>query len=74
MSQHDSHVVEISSCRINETVTHTKEIQPVELQEGPEVESITNSKSDVDHFETMGGEINEEHFHRMLEENDWTYS
>ena len=74
MSQHDSHVVENLSCKTNETVTHTKEIQPVELQEVSQVESITNGKSDVDHFETMYGEMDEESFHRMMEGNDWTYS
>ena len=73
MSQHDSHV-ENSSCKINETVTHTKEIQPVELQEVSEAESITNSKSDVDPFETMYGEMDEESFHGMMDGNDWTYS
>ena len=74
MNQQDSHVVEISSCKINETVTHTKEIQPVELQEVSEVESITIGKSDIDPFETMYGEMDEESFHRMMEGNDWTYS
>ena len=74
MTQQDSHVVEISSCKINEPVTHTKEIQPVELQEGSEVESITIGKSDIDPFETMYGEMDEESFHRMMEGNDWTYS
>ena len=53
MSQIDLHVFENSSCKINETVTHTKEIQPVELQEVSEVESITNGKSDIDPFETI---------------------
>ena len=74
MNQQDSHVVEISSCKIDETVTHTKEIQPVELQEVSEVESITIGKSDIDPFETMYGEMDEESFHRMMEGNDWTYS
>ena len=67
MDQQDSHVVEIPSCKIDETVTHTKEIQPVELQEVSEVESITIGKSDIDPFETMYGELDEESIHRMME-------
>ena len=74
MSHHDSHVFEISSSKINETVTHTNDIQPVEVQEVSEVESINNGKSDIDPFETMYGEIDEESFHRMMEGNDWIYS
>ena len=46
----------------------------MELQEISEVESITISKSDIDPFETMYGKMDEESFHRMMEENDWTYS
>ena len=74
MNSQNSHDVENSSCKINETVTHTKGIQPVELQEVSEVESITNGKSDIDPFETMYIEMDEESYHRMMEGNDWTYS
>ena len=51
-----------------------KEIQPVELEKVSEVESVTISKSNIDPFETMYGEMDEESFHRMMEANDWTYS
>ena len=51
-----------------------KEIQPVELEKVSEVESITISESNIDPFETMYGEMDEESFHRMMEGNDWTYS
>ena len=51
-----------------------KEIQPVELEKVSEVESMTTSESNIDPFETMYGEMDEESFHRMMEGNDWTYS
>ena len=31
-------------------------------------------ESDIDSFETMYGEMDEDSFHRMMEGNDWTYS
>ena len=37
-----------------------KEIQPLELEKGSEVESITISESNIDPFETMYGEMDEE--------------
>ena len=46
----------------------------MELQEISEAESITISESDIDPFETMYGEMDEESFHRMMEGNDWTHS
>ena len=70
----DSYNVEKSNCKINETITDVKEIQPVELEKVSEVESITISESNIDPFETMYGEMDEESFHRMMEGNDWTYS
>ena len=45
----------------------------MELQEISEVESNL-SESDIDPFETMYGEMDEDSFHRMMEGNDWTYS
>ena len=39
-----------------------------------EVESENLSESDVDPFETMYGEMDEDSFHQMMEGNDWTYS
>ena len=59
---------------MNETITNIKEIQTVELGKVSEVESITISESNIDPFETMYGEMDEESFHRMMEGNDWTYS
>ena len=70
----DSYTVENSKCEINETVTNMKEIQPVELEKVSEVESMATSESNIDPFETMYGEMDEESFHRMMEGNDWTYS
>ena len=74
MSHDDSHDVENSKCKMNETITNIKEIQPVELKQISEVESVTISESNIDPFETMYGEMDEESFHRMMEGNDWTYS
>ena len=70
----DLHDIENSQCKIDETITNIKEIQPVGLDKVSEVESITISESNIDHFETMYGEMDEESFHRMMERNDWTYS
>ena len=53
MSHDDSYEVENSKCKINETITNMKEIQPVELEKVSEVESITISESNIDPFETM---------------------
>ena len=58
----DVNDVGIPCCKIDETITHTKEIQPVELQEISEVESINISESDIDPFEAMYGEMDEEIF------------
>ena len=38
-----------------------------------EVESDNLSESDIDPFETMYGEMDEDSFHQMMEGNDWTY-
>ena len=46
----------------------------MELEKVSEVESITISESNIDPFETMYGEMDEESFHRMMEGNEWTYS
>ena len=67
-------ILKIQKCKIDETITNMKEIQPVELEKVSEVESITISESNIDPFETMYGEMDEESFHRMMEGNDWTYS
>ena len=44
----------------------------MELQVISEVESANLSKSDIDPFETMHGEMDEDSFHQMMEGNDWT--
>ena len=46
----------------------------MELEKVSEVESMATSESNIDPFETMYGEMDEESFHRMMEGNDWTYS
>ena len=38
-----------------------------------EVESDNLSESDIDSFETIYGEMDEDSFHQMMEGNDWTY-
>ena len=73
MSHDDLHDIENSKCKMNETITNMKKIQPVELKQVSEVESVTISESNIDPFETMYGEMDEESFHRMMEGNDWTY-
>ena len=54
-------------------ITYTDQIQPVELENFPEVESI-DSESDIDPFTTMYGDMDEDSFHCMMKGNDWTYS
>ena len=47
----------------------------MESQDISEVESDHLSESNIDPFETMYGEMDEDSFHRMMEGNDdWTYS
>ena len=50
-----------------------KQTQPVESLSTSEVESDNLSESDIDPFETMYGEMDEDSFHQMMEGNDWTY-
>ena len=57
----------------NETVTYTEEMQPVELENLPEV-GLIDSESDIDPFTTMYCDMDEDSFHCMMEGNDWTYS
>ena len=57
----------------NEINTCSDQIQPVELEDFPEVES-NDSESDIDPFTTMYGDMDEDSFHRMMEGNDWTYT
>ena len=70
----DSYNVENFKCEINETVTNMKEIQPVELERYQRLNLWLLDESNIDPFETMYGEMDEECFHRMMEGNDWTYS
>ena len=56
----------------NEIITCTDQIQPVELENFPEVESI-DSETDIDPFTTMYGDMDEDSFHCMMEGNDLTY-
>ena len=55
----------ISSCE--------EQTQPVKSISTSEVESENLSESDIDPFETMYGEMDEDSFHQMMEGNDWTY-
>ena len=55
----------ISSCE--------EQTQPVKSLSTSEVESEYLSESDIDPFETMYGEMDEDSFHQMMEGNDWTY-
>ena len=57
----------------NEMNTHIDQMQPVEKEDLPEVESY-DGESDIDPFTTMYGDMDEDSFHRMMEGNDWTYS
>ena len=50
-----------------------EQTQPVESLSNSEVESDNLSESDIDPFETMYGEMDEDSFHQMMEGNDWTY-
>ena len=45
----------------NEIITHVEQMQPVELENFPEVESNA-SESDIDPFTTMYGEMDEDSF------------
>ena len=51
-----------------------EQTQPVKSLSTSEVESENLSESDIDPFETMYGEMDEDSFHQMMERNDWTYS
>ena len=53
VSQDDSDVFKNSSCKMNEIITNMKEIQPGEMEKVSEVESVTISESNIDHFETI---------------------
>ena len=55
----------ISSCE--------EQTQPVKSLSTSEVESENLSESDIDSFETMYGEMDEDSFHQMMEGNDWTH-
>ena len=55
----------ISSCE--------EQTQPMKSLDTLDVESDNLSESDIDPFETMYGEMDEDSFHRMMEGNDWTY-
>ena len=46
----------------------------MESQEISEVESYNLSESDIDPFETMYGEMDEDSFHQMMEGNDQIYA
>ena len=50
-----------------------EQTQPVESLSNSEFESDNLSESDIDPFETMYGEMDEDSFHQMMEGNDWTY-
>ena len=68
----DLNPVEISDLPqlyVNETITHNKQIQPVELENISEVES-NESESDIDPFTTMYGDMDDDNFHHMMEGND----
>ena len=65
--------IEIPCSQTDETITHKEEIQLVESQEISEVESNLN-ESDIDPFETMYGEMDEDSFHQMVEGNDQIYA
>ena len=72
----DLNPIEISDASqlfTNEKITHNEQIQPVEPNNFPEVES-NESESDIDPFTTMYGDMDENSFHCMMKGNDWTYS
>ena len=56
-------IPDLSQSQINETITYSEQIQPVELEDISEVESNNASESDIDHFTTMYGEMDEDSFH-----------
>ena len=56
-----------------EIITYTDQIQPMEIENLPGVES-NDSEYDIDPFTTMYGDMDEDSFHRMMEGNDWAYS
>ena len=64
-SHKDEEEDEISFCE--------EQTQPVKSLGTSEVESENLSESDIDPFETMYGEMDEDSFHQMMEGNDWTY-
>ena len=51
-----------------------EQTQPVKSLSTSEVEFENLSESDIDLFETMYVEMDEDSFHQMMEGNDWTYS
>ena len=59
-------ITDVSQFGENEIINCIDQMQPVEIENFPEVESI-ESESDIDPFTTMYG-------NRMMEGNDWTYS
>ena len=60
----------ISYSQTDETIACNEKIQLVESQGISEAESLNLIESDIDPFETMYGEMDEESFHRMMEGND----
>ena len=55
-------------------ISFGEDTQPVKSLSTSEVESKNLSESDIDPFETMYGEMDEDSFNQMMEGNDWTYS
>ena len=66
-------ITDASQSGENEIITCIDQMQPVEIENFPEVESI-DRESDIDPFTTMYGDMDEDSFHRLMEGNDWTYS
>ena len=50
-----------------------EQTQPMKSLDTLDVESDNLSESDIDPFETIYGEMDEDSFHQMMEGNDWTY-
>ena len=69
VSFNDNPIV-ISYSQTDETIACNEKIQLVESQGISEAESHNLIESDIDPFETMYGEMDEESFHRMMEGND----
>ena len=65
--------IEIPSLQDEELFSCNDQTQLVDSGSNSEVESDNLSKSDIDPFETMYGEMDEDSFHQMMEGNDWTY-